>query len=81
MEIAAGFALATTSLDCHACVPKLHATKNPCVQALRRAGTSSRQSGTPRNDHLWLFEAHYFMLPLIIGMGIERPEITKSLNP
>ena len=42
-------------IDCHACVPKLHATKNPCVQALRRAGTSSRYGGTPRNDRLLLF--------------------------
>jgi hypothetical protein len=36
--------------DRRACVPKLHNTKKPCAQALRRAGTSSRQSGTHRND-------------------------------
>ena len=34
-------------------------------QALRRAGTSSRQSGAPHNDQLWLFEANYFIPPLI----------------
>ena len=33
--------------------------------ALQRAGTSSRQSGTPRNDQLWSFEVNHFMLPLI----------------
>jgi len=48
------------------CVPKLHTTKNPCVQALRRAGTSSREIGTPRNDRVWSFEVNYFMLPSMI---------------
>jgi len=35
----------------HACVPKLYTTNNPCVQTLRRAGTSSHQNGTSCNDY------------------------------
>ncbi len=40
LEIATGFALATTSSDC-------------------------RVADAPRNDPLWIFEANYFVLPLI----------------
>jgi len=45
-----------------------HCDKNAIASEAKQSheiATSPRQSGTPRDDQLWLLEANYFILPFI----------------
>jgi hypothetical protein len=43
----------------------LHRKVYRAKQSTHQIATVARQSGTPGNDPLWVFEANYFILPFL----------------
>ena len=63
------------SLECERCVIASEAPRRPAFRGIQgeakqspEIATSSRQSGTPRNDDLWSFEVDDPMVPLITSI-------------